>query len=328
MKKIYFILKQILSLIAIVTSSCYSYSQTNELGIKIVSGSRTIYNDPGTIKQIANEFYFQKVEELTAKTLAILKAGIKSASDQSSRREEITLSSMPIMEIRQEENKSIIKYSLPGNLIAFRVTTPDIPIIGIGTDRGLDPSFAITYDISIEFEIINSGILENLNSKNPILKFNFDKVYANGNMLLKLDVWDYSGQDKVIKDVVSWLKNNFKDAIRPIYYSLNEINNKLNLSLEEKVKKSPALNEELSIDENREISVATDEANNMLLIKHSYSQKGIVKRAATKNASEVLNDPAFKTNKIPVTTSATEVNKAPASVNKSANSINKSIKKN
>lgn len=290
-----------------------SSAQVPDAGIRLISGTKPVFSDPGGLKQIADAFYFSTVPDLSGKILNELRSEVKRVTGQSSRAEKTELSLSPSMEIRQDESRTFIAYSIPV-VFDFKVTTPDIPIIGIGASRGGDMNCFIQYVVTAEYEIQQSGTLESLTCRNAKWSGFTKTVFIDDAVIATDGVANMlNGQEDRKKKVAYWAYKEMGAFVIKNFLPLNQVSGIVQQYFDNVVRGNKSFLAEMNIDENTKIEIAADPEKNTLLVIHPYSPKGIVKRTATTNAAEAVdNSNRQKAISPKTTTSASEINRGPA----------------
>jgi len=259
------------------------FSQGNDAGIKILSGSKVLYQDLSILKQVVDEFYFEKFTELTDKTLAYVKKEAKDpAFVKGTRAERIHLCKTPEMEIFEDGGKVKIRYLLKNNRIFFHATT--YQNIGFDASSANDPMCVIIYTMSITMDVLNGEELTDLRTRKGPWVCNIEKSSVSNDE-------SHKNTGETIK---GWFDYSFAYGISPVYFSLNDLGNTINKLFEDKVRNNQKLLDEMSIDENQKLELKADAVNNLLILQHPHSYAGSMKRNPTKPA-EIGKAPAIIT---------------------------------
>lgn len=290
-------------------------AQPNEVSVLIKSEHKQLFNESGMLKQIADDIYYAKLEQLSNSIMETFRKGMNG--DEKIYSERIELSTNTSIQLKQQDERLFISYLIPKNRFSCKETTEDI-IPGVGYSRNYDPSISILYDIRGDFELIQNGKAESIRLNNPIwtVEEKDFKVYRNsvlGNLL------------------PHWAKfyglNSSESYLPKTYLILNDIQENLSDYIQSKVINNPDLLKEFEIDENRELKVVADLDNSTLIFQHSYSPKGMVTRSATKDAGIIKEGPKSVISTVPVSTTPSGANKKPGTLSSPKGQINSSSKK-
>lgn len=278
-------------------------------GVKIVSGSTTIYSDPKVFERIGDELYLRHYEAYAQKVMEEFKSQVRGVTGQTTREESFNLSIHPYWEFTEDNGRVLLKYNLGYNSINFRLTTADIAF-GIGTGRGADPEYWLSWNMAFVYEVTSNGVLDQLN-------ITFDGVEIKNQKLNDASFVDfvvinvYNGSYGTKTDFESWYKLSFGNFLYKVTANAAlGIKDGFQNYFNEKIKMNVALLEENRLDGTEVLNVKLNIPSRTLIFEHPYSPTGIVARTAT----EKINDSNMKLqaipkSSVPVSTDASTINK-------------------
>ena len=283
------VLRCCLCLIFLFASFC-SYTQ-NDVSLKIKSEQKQLYKENEAFKEIVDDIYTEKKENLKRGIADWLRQQVKNYMKQTMHNDEVKLAYDTRIELVQMDQRIFLRYYLPANSVKFRVTTASKPSYE-------DPYCSFLFDVMGDFELKQSGTAESIKLSNPTWKIvqTYNSGYNFDNFALS-------------KEYFMGMLERMLTEFQPIYASLNNVNEKLNDHIQRSISSNNELQKEFEIDENKELKAVADVANASLVFQHSYSQKGISKRTATTNANTLKEGPKSTTTSVPVSTSASELGK-------------------
>lgn len=282
-------------------------AQEEKVTLKIVSGHNQLFSETGYWQEPVNDHYFKNMDQLKDKIADWLRVQVRnSKSHQTMHSEEIKLSNSPMIGLEEKDSKIYVTYNLPFNSISFSVTTPEI--FGVGLGKTFDPKIYFYFSTIGNFELIQNGTAESIKLLNP-------------NWIIEVTIPDYNRYSSLSfdKDDMFLMSLSFESDAENIYFSLNDIDNILNEYLQANIINKAELIKELEVDENKQLQVNADISTNSLIFQHNFSQTGIVKRSATKDAKIILEKPESASSTPPV---SVPVSTSPSGINKGSNVIN------
>lgn len=284
-----------------LTCQFFTSAQVN---LRISSANKPIWNEQGMLERLAFDKYREKVLMLQTNIREVVKNEIKSLVGNATRNEIVKLGIYPFIgTLSDYEGKIRFDFNLPYNSVEFRVTTPDV-IFGIGRDRDNDPSVTIVYDLLVSVPIEQKGTSSSITFLRPEWIFKIRSYHFNK--------YDEGSVEKL--KIQTWIEgNNMSAALRKVYYAMDDLTDKFNDHITQKIKNNTALLKEMSVDETTDLEVKIGNGSN-LVFEHKHSQAGMSKRRVTEDISE-LNDglKSTQTNNstVPVSTSPGKGKNAP-----------------
>lgn len=296
-----------LLLIVMLFLTCQPFTSA-QVNLRISSANKTIWNEQGMLERLAFDKYREKVLMLQTNIQEVVKNEIKSLVSNATRNETVKLGVYPFNGTLSEyEGKIRFDFKLPYNSVEFRVTTPDV-IFGIGRDRENDPSVTIVYDLLVSVPIEQNGTSSSISFLRPEWKFKIRSYHFNK--------YDEGSVEKL--KIQTWITgNNMAAAFRKVYYAMDDLTDRFNDHINQKIKNNPALLKEMAVDETSDLEVKISNGSN-LVFEHKHSQAGIVKRMSTEDASilkEEMKLTQSNNSTVPVSTSPGKAKNGPASTN-------------
>ena len=296
MKKIIY-----LHLVCSVLCTAFAFTASGQPGdimLRVRSEQKQLFTESGMLKERADDIYFEKADQLKRAIADWFRAQVKWMSQgQTMYQDDISLSQYTSITIFEKEEKILVRDSLPVNSISFKVTTEEV--LGVGKGKYGDASVYIGFDVTGDFELAQSGTAESIRLVNAIWKIKKTSHRADNLQKLSLE-----------KDELVFMMSMMNHDMKPIYATLNRINEEMNEYLQKSIIGNQSLQKEFAIDENKELKAIANVEKGELIFQHSYSKAGMVKRSSTTDASIVKEGPkSTSQSAVPVSTSASDIKK-------------------